>query len=78
MVRGLEILELKAAGEYWQVRTALNGRLAVPFEFPKSVRAQFPSDDAFEQYLGRQTLTMLDAFGDARENRVEANPEFVV
>lgn len=78
MVRGLEILELKAAGEYWQVRTALNGRLAVPFEFPKSVRYEFANDDAFENYLGRQTQTLLDAYGDARENRVEADPQFVV
>lgn len=77
-MRGLEILELKAVGDYWQARTALHGRLAVPFEFPKDVRAQFPNDDAFEAYLGRQTRTLLDAYGDARENRVEANPEFVV
>ena len=77
-MKGLEILELKAAGDYWQVRTALCGRLAVPFEFPKSVRAQFRSDDAFEAYLGRQTRTLLDTYGDARENRAEANPEFVV
>lgn len=77
-MQGLEILELKPVGDYWQVRTALHGRLAVPFEFPKEVRAKFPTEAAFEAYLGRQTRTLLDAYGDARENRVEADPEFVV
>lgn len=77
-MKGLEILELRAVGEYFQVRTALDGRLAVPFEFPKNVRYEFPDDDAFEAYLRRQTRTLLDAYGDARENRAEADPEFVV
>jgi hypothetical protein len=78
MVRGLEILELRAVGDFWQVRTALDGRLAVPFEFPKQTRAEFPTDSAFEEFLGRQTRTLLDAWGDAREHRPEPAGEFVV
>lgn len=75
---GLEILELKSQGEYWQVRTALGGRLAVPFEVHKSVREQYGRDNLFEEYLGRTTLTLLDAYGDERERRPEPASEFVV
>ena len=77
-MKGLEILELRAVGEFWQVRTALNGKLAVPFDVHKSVRERFPHPEAFEEYLGRQTRTLLDAYGDAREHREEPDPEFVV
>jgi hypothetical protein len=75
---GLEILELRAVGEFWQARTALDGQLAVPFEFPKQTRSEFPTDEAFEAFLIRQTRTLLDAYGDAREQRPEAAEEFVV
>ena len=77
-MKGLEILELKAVGEFWQVRTALDGRLAVPFDVHKSVRECYPHLSAFEEYLGRATRTLLDAYGDAREHREEPDPEFVV
>jgi hypothetical protein len=75
---GLEILELKPAGDFWQVRTALDGRLAVPFEFPKQTRSDFRTDVDFEAFLLRQTRTLLEAYGDARENRSEPEAEFVV
>lgn len=78
MTNGLEILELKAVGDFWQARTALNGRLAVPFEFPKQTRADYATDEAFEAFLLRQTRTLLDAYGDAREHRPEPEAEFVV
>lgn len=77
-MQGFEILELKSLGEYWQVRTALGGRLAVPFEVHKSVREQYGRDDLFEEYLARQTRTMLDTYGDERERRQEPAAEFVV
>jgi hypothetical protein len=77
-VNGLEILELRAVGDFWQARTALHGRLAIPFEFPKQTRAEFRTDAEFEAFLMRQTRTLLDAYGDAREHRPEPEAEFVV
>jgi hypothetical protein len=78
VIRGLEILELRAVGDFWQARTALDGRLAIPFEFPKQTRAEYATDEAFEAFLLRQTRTLLDAWGDARDQRPEPAGEFVV
>jgi hypothetical protein len=75
---GLEILELKPVGDFWQVRTALDGHLAIPFEFPKQTKAEFHDDAEFEDFLLRQTRTLLDAYGDAREHRPEPEAEYVV
>lgn len=78
-MKGLEILELKPVGEYWQVRTALNGKLAIPFDVHKSIRSDnFPNDAEFESYLGRQTAALIDAYGDARERRPDPAAEFIV
>ena len=69
-MKGLEILELKPVGEYWQIRTALDGKLAIPFEVHKSVLEKFPLTQQFEDYLGRQTRTLLETHGDARSQSV--------
>ena len=74
-MKGLEILELKPVGDYWQVRAALNGKLAIPFDVHKSIREQRPD---FETYLGQQVQTLLSVYGDAREHRPEPAAEFVV
>jgi hypothetical protein len=76
--KGLEILELTSAGEFWQVRAALDDQLAVPFEVHKSIVAKFTREDDLFQYLGRQTRTMLEVYGDAREHRPEPDDQFVV
>ena len=68
---GLEILELDTMGsDYVRARVALDGRLAVPFEIPKSTYVEdFPRREDFESFLARQARTLLDAYGDARQQR---------
>lgn len=78
MQPGLEILGLNDLGaDYVLVRAALHGRLAIPFEVPKSTYVEnFRTQDDFEAFVARQCQTLLDAYGDAREQRQE--PDFVV
>jgi hypothetical protein len=75
MQPGLEILELDTMGaDYVRARVALNGHLAIPFDIPKSTYIEdFPRSEDFEAFLARQAQTLLDAYGDAREQR----PDFV-
>jgi hypothetical protein len=68
MQPGLEILELNAMGsEYVRARVALHGRLAIPFDFLKSDYLAFRRSDDLESFLARQATTLLDQYGDARE-----------
>jgi len=76
-MKGLEVIEMKPVGEYWQIRTALNGHPAVPFDVHKSIRDRYQTSADFENYLGKQTLTLLTIYGDAREGRA-ASSEFVM
>lgn len=78
-MQGLEILELDTMrGDYISARVALNGRLAIPFEIPKSVYIEdFPRREDFERFLARQAKALLDTYGDAREGRQEPAAEFV-
>ena len=71
MQGGLEILELAASGpDYMRARLALDGHLVVPFEIPKSTYIEdFPRPEDFEAFLERQARTLLDTYGDAREQR---------
>ena len=68
---GLEILELDTMGsDYVRARVALNGHLVIPFEIPKSTYVEdFPRREDFESFLARQARTLLDAYGDARQQR---------
>lgn len=78
-MKHLEIIELDLTrpGDYDLARVALDGRLAIPFEIPKNVRReQFRHDEDFEAFLARQAQTLLDTYGDAREQRQDAS-EFV-
>lgn len=79
MDSGLEILQLDNLGaDYVRVRAALNGRVAIPFEIPKSTYIEdFPRSCDFEAFIARQVQTLLDAYGDAREQRQEPCAEFV-
>jgi len=78
-VQGLEILELDASRSDWvRARVALHGQLAIPFEFSKSDFMTMTSGDDLESFLARQARSLLDAYGDAREQRPEPLPEFVV
>ena len=75
----LEILELDTMrSDYVFARVALNGRLAIPFEIPKSTFVEdFPRREDFESFLARQAEALLDAYGDAREQRPEPLAEYV-
>lgn len=67
----LEILEFDSTrpGDYDFVRVALDGKVAVPFEIPKSVwREQFVNTEEFEAFLVRQAQTLLDEYGDSRHS----------
>jgi hypothetical protein len=67
---GLEILELDTMGsDYVRARVALDGQLAVPFEFAKSDFIDMQQRDGLEPFLARQARTLIDSYGDARENR---------
>jgi len=78
-VQGLEILELDASRSDWvRARVALHGHLAIPFEFSKSDFMTMTRGDDLEFFLARQARSLLDAYGDAREQRPEPSPEFVV
>lgn len=75
----LEILELDDMGSDWvHVRVALDNHLVIPFDVPKSTYIEdFPSREQFIAYVERQAQALLDAYGDAREGRQEAMPEYV-
>lgn len=69
-----EILELKKEGEWWYVQMAINGVPCLPFDVHESIRVEkFPAEEAFLDYLERQAQSMIDVFGDARQQH--ANPE---
>lgn len=74
MKRSTELLELRDQLNGWlMVRMAIGGKLAVPFEVPKSVRyEEFPREEDFLSYLERQAVSLLEAYGDAREQRAVA------
>lgn len=68
----LEILELTLdrPGDYDFIRVAVDGHPVIPFEIPKSIRReQFTRDEDFLAYLQRQAITLLESYGDAREQR---------
>lgn len=75
----LEILELDTSrGDYVRARVALDGHLAIPFEIPKSTYVErFPRSEDFEAFLARQARSLLDTYGDAREQRSEPAADFV-
>lgn len=75
----LEILELDTERpDYIFARVALDGRLAIPFEIPKSTYVEdFPRAEDFHSFLARQAQALLDAYGDAREQRPEPSAEYV-
>ena len=79
MQTGLEILELDTSRpDYVRARVALDGKLAIPFEIPKSTFVEdFPREADFMAFLGRQAQALIDAYGDAREQRQEPASEFV-
>ena len=75
----LEILELDASRSDWvSARVALDGHLAIPFEFAKSDFVTMMHGDDLESFLARQARSLLDAYGDAREQRPEPASEFLV
>jgi hypothetical protein len=69
MQPGLEILELDTHGaEYVRARVAIHGKLAIPFEFLKSDYVEkFRRPEDLEAFLARQAVTLLESYGDARE-----------
>jgi hypothetical protein len=77
-VQGLEILELNTSRSDWVfARVALNGKLAIPFEVPKSTFVEdFRRSEDFEAFLARQAQSLIDAYGDARDCRPEPAQEF--
>jgi hypothetical protein len=53
--------------EGWRyVEIAVDGKRSLPFAFHKTVRDQFPTEEAFLSYLCRQAKMMIERYGDAR------------
>ena len=72
----MEIIELVTdrPGDYDFARVAIDNQLVTPFEIPKSVRReQYPRESDFLAYVKRQAITLLAAYGDARERRTECS-----
>lgn len=70
MQSGLEILRLDAQrSDYVSAQVAIDGHLAIPFEFLKSDYVQFRRPEDLESFLARQARTLLDQYGDARQKR---------
>lgn len=79
MKDGLEILRVwRNEPGYISVRAALNGRLAIPFGIPEETYYEELIDEGtFEAFVARQCQSLLDAYGDEREQRPEPAAEFV-
>jgi hypothetical protein len=76
----LEILRVwRSEPGYISVRAALDGRLAIPFEIPEQTYYEDLIDvGTFESFVERQCRSLLDAYGDEREQRSEPVADFVV
>lgn len=72
----VEIIQHKKVGEYYTTQLAIDGVLAIPQEIHASILEHFQSEKSFWEYLIRSAQTLIQVFGDARENRV-IHPEEV-
>ena len=67
---GLEIVRCSDHGDFVTVQVALDGRLAVPMTVDRATwKGTFATDTLREQWLARSARTLLDIYGDAREDR---------
>jgi hypothetical protein len=59
-------------GEWRECQLAVNGRLAIPFSVHESDWRAYDSEDKRLEMLSRQAISLLDTYGDAREQpRIE-------
>jgi hypothetical protein len=70
--RGIEIIEHRDLPEGWiQIRCAVRGKLAVPFQLHKSDLEQYRDEDSYLAMLERQAVSLIETYGDARCQRLE-------
>jgi hypothetical protein len=59
-------------GEWRECQLAVDGRLAIPFSVHEEDWRSYTSDEKRLEMLARQSISLLDTYGDAREQpRIE-------
>lgn len=71
----LEIIRCHKAGDYYDVQVALNGTLAPSMEIHAEAREQYPSEQAWIEYLTRCAESLIAIYGDARHPRHLSIPD---
>lgn len=73
MQGGFELIEHSEPCDGWiQIRCALNNQLVTPFQIHRSdVEKKYRSEKEYFAMLERQAGSLLERYGDARENRLE-------
>jgi hypothetical protein len=71
----LEILKCVKRGDYYDVQVALNGTLAPSMEIHAEAREQYPTEQAWIDYLTRCARSLIDIYGDARYPRHLSVPD---
>lgn len=65
------MIRYRKEGEYFDVQMAIDGVLAVPQEIHASVREEsFPTEESWMAYLVRSAQSLIQVFGDARDNKI--------
>lgn len=69
----LELLERSEPhnGGWITIRCAVDGKLAIPFEVHASDLEQYKTDEEFLAFCERQGGTLLEQYGDARQQKLE-------
>lgn len=71
----LEIIRCSKEGEYYDVQVALNGVLAPSMEIHAEAREQYPTEQAWIEYLTRCAESLIAIYGDARHPRHLSIPD---
>lgn len=67
-----ELLERSEPRNGWvTIRGAVNGHPAIPFDVHLSDIENFRTDKEFLGFCERQTVTLVEQYGDVREQRLQ-------
>lgn len=59
-------------GEWRECQLAIDGKLAIPFSVHEEDWRAYPTEEKRIEMLARQSISLLDSYGDAREQpRIE-------
>jgi hypothetical protein len=71
----LEMVDFRPHSGSVTFQVALDGKLAVPATVSEAEFWNWPSEMERHKFLARSARTLLDIFGDARDNRVLSDSE---